>query len=118
MYENSNSQLWLSSGYAAFMNAAGSPFFKAFCDLVLEDGQRDLELTRLMTRVSHRLAYTFQAKGQALAGKKEMPCLLTRMTREVFPFAEPGKASVAQGLSATSLVHNTTNVRERAPSIS
>lgn len=115
MYENSNSQHWLSSGYAAFMNAAGSPFFKAFCDLLLEDGQRDLELTRLMTRVSHRLAYTFQAKGQALAGKKEMPCLLTRMTREVFPFAEPGKAS---GLSATSLVHNTTNMRERAPSIS
>lgn len=107
-----------SSGYAAFMNAAGSPFFKAFCDLLLEDGQRNLELTRLMTRVSHRLAYTFQARGPGLAGKKEMPCLLTRMTREVFPFAEPGKASGASGLSATSLLQDATNTRARTPSIS
>ncbi|CAG05414.1 unnamed protein product [Tetraodon nigroviridis] len=105
-------------GYAAFMNAAGSPFFKAFCDLLLEDGQRDLELTRLLTRVSHRLAYTFQARGPALDGKKEMPWLLTRMTREAFPFAEPGKTSGASGLSATSLVHDATSMRARTPSIS
>lgn len=100
------------------MNATGSPFFKAFCDLLLEDGQRDLELTHLMIRVSHRLAYTFQAKGPALDGKKEMPCLVTRMTREVFPFAKLGKASVASGLSATSLVHDATNIKARKPSIS
>lgn len=96
----------------------GSPFLGEFCNLLLEDGQRDLELTRLMTRVSHRLAYNFQAKGKVLAGKKQMPCLLTRMTREVFPFAEPGKAGVAPGLSATSLVHDAAKMRARAPSIS
>lgn len=107
----------LSSGYAAFNNPMGSPFLGEFCDLLLEDGQRDLELTRLMTRVSYRLAYNFQAKGKVLAGKKQMPCLLTRMTREVFPFAQPGKG-VAPGLSATSLVHDATKMRARAPSIS
>lgn len=69
-----------------------------------------------MTRLSHRVAYTFQAKGAILGGKKEMPCLLTRLTREVFPFAEPGKDGGAAGLSATSLVA-TGNVRTRTPSI-
>ncbi|TWW66170.1 caspase-7-like [Takifugu flavidus] len=105
-------------GYAAFNNPMGSPFLGEFCDLLLEDGQRDLELTRLMTRVSYRLAYNFQAKGKVLGGKKQMPCLLTRMTREAFPFAQPGKAGVAPGLSATSLVHDAANMRARAPSIS
>ncbi|KAK2818546.1 hypothetical protein Q5P01_024107 [Channa striata] len=62
-----------------------------FCSLLEEEGNRNLELTRLLTRLSHRVAYTFQAKGRLLAGKKEMPCLVTRLTREVFPFAESGK---------------------------
>lgn len=98
------------------MHPLGSAFLQAFCDLLQEEGNRNLELTRLMTRLSHRVAYTFQAKGRILGGKKEMPCLLTRLTREVFPFAEPGKVSGAAGLSATSLV--TENVRARTHSIS
>ena len=102
------------------MHPLGSVFLQTFCTLLKEEGHRDLELTRLMTRLSHRVAYTFQAKGRVLGGKKEMPCLLTRLTREVFPFAEPGKeggASAAAGLSATSLVH-ADNARTRTPSIS
>ncbi|XP_044029971.1 caspase-3-like [Siniperca chuatsi] len=101
-------------GYFAFRNALGSVFLQTFCTLLEEEGNRNLELTRLMTRLSHRVAYTFQAKGGALGGKKEMPCLLHRLTREVFPFAEKG--SGAAGLSATSLV-STDNVRTQTPSI-
>lgn len=79
-------------GYAAFMHQlSGSVFLQTFCTLLEEEGNRNLELTRLMTRLAHSVAYTFQAKGRVLGGKKEMPCLLTRLTREVFPFAEPGK---------------------------
>ncbi|KAI3362503.1 hypothetical protein L3Q82_012788 [Scortum barcoo] len=109
-------------GYGAFMHPLGSVFLQTFCTLLKEDGNRNLELTRLMTRLSHRVAYTFQAKGRVLGGKKEMPCLLTRMTREVFPFTEPGKdsataAAAATGLSATSLVCSN-YVRTRTPSIS
>ncbi|KAM9338172.1 caspase-7 [Symphorus nematophorus] len=108
-------------GYGAFMHPLGSVFLQTFCTLLEEDGHRNLELTRLMTRLSHRVAYTFQAKGRVLGGKKEMPCLLTRLTREVFPFAEPGKEGgasvVAAELSATSLVHSDTS-RGRTPSIS
>lgn len=99
------------------MHPLGSVFLQTFCTLLQEEGNRNLELTRLMTRLSHRVAYTFQAKGRVLGGKKEMPCLLTRLTREVFPFAEPGKASGAAGISATSLVHSD-NIRARTPSIS
>uniref|UniRef100_A0A8C9Z291 Caspase family p20 domain-containing protein n=1 Tax=Sander lucioperca TaxID=283035 RepID=A0A8C9Z291_SANLU len=88
----------LSSGYGAFMHPLGS-------------------LTRLMTRLSHRVAYSFQAKGRKYAGKKEMPCLVTRLTREVFPFAEPGKDSGAAGPSATSLL-DTQHESTRNPSIS
>ncbi|XP_045923790.1 caspase-7-like [Micropterus dolomieu] len=104
-------------GYAAFMNPLGSVFIQTFCNLLEDEGNRNLELTRLMTRLSHRVAYTFQAKGRDVGGKKEMPCLLTRLTREVFPFAETGKDSGAQRLSATSLV-GADNVRTRTPSIS
>lgn len=102
-----------SAGYAAFMHPLGSVFLQTFCSLLTEEDNRDLELTRLLTRLAHRVAFTFQAKGRQLAGKKEMPCLLTRLTRDVFPFSEPAKES---GLSATALVQ--TRTRTRTPSIS
>uniref|UniRef100_UPI003AAC7390 caspase-7 n=1 Tax=Centroberyx gerrardi TaxID=166262 RepID=UPI003AAC7390 len=103
-------------GYGAFTHPLGAVFLQTLCTL-LEEDTRNLELTRLLTRLSHRVAYTFQAKGRVLGGKKEMPCFLTRMTREVFPFAEPGKDTGANGLSATSLV-GAENGRTRTPSIS
>ncbi|XP_033502307.1 caspase-3-like [Epinephelus lanceolatus] len=108
-------------GYGAFMHPLGSVFLKTFCSLLKDEDNRNLELTRLMTRLSHSVAYNFQATGGALARKKEMPCLLTRLTREVFPFAEAekgsGAAAAAAGLSATSLVA-TEKVWTRTPSIS
>ncbi|KAM8743298.1 caspase-3-like [Acanthopagrus schlegelii] len=104
-------------GYGAFMHPLGSVFLQTFCTLLQEEGFRNLELTRLLTRLSHRVAYTFQAKGRHLGGMKEMPCLVTRLTREVFPFAEPGKDGGSAGLSATSLVHKD-KTRTRTPSIS
>ncbi|KAM4635527.1 caspase-7 [Polymixia lowei] len=104
-------------GYGAFMHPLGAVFLQTLCALLEEEGGHNLELTRLLTRLSHRVAYTFQAKGRTLRGKKEMPCFLTRLTREVFPFGEPGKDTGAKELSATSLV-GTENRRKRTPSIS
>ncbi|KAF7648646.1 hypothetical protein LDENG_00153710 [Lucifuga dentata] len=110
-----------TAGYGAFMHPCGSVFLQTFCSLLEEKGNRNLELTRLMTRLSHRITYTFQAKGRVLGGKKEMPCLVSRMTREVFPFADPGQkepgAKGSQGLSAMSLL-STENSRTRTLSIS
>uniref|UniRef100_A0A3P8QL20 Caspase family p20 domain-containing protein n=1 Tax=Astatotilapia calliptera TaxID=8154 RepID=A0A3P8QL20_ASTCA len=71
-------------GYGAFMSPLGSVFLQTFCTLLEDEAHQNLELTRLMTRLSHRVAYTFQAKGRELGGKKEMPCFLTRLTREYF----------------------------------
>ncbi|XP_067114589.1 caspase-7 [Osmerus mordax] len=104
-------------GYAAFSHPLGAVFLQTLCDLLEEEGGRGLELTRLTTRLSHRVAFRFQAKGRHLAGKKEMPCLVSRLTRDVFPFAEPGKECEEKGLSTTSLV-STDNIRPRKHSIS
>ncbi|XP_012709237.2 caspase-3 [Fundulus heteroclitus] len=104
-------------GYGAFMNFCGSIFLQTFCSLLEEEGYSGLELTRLMTRLCHRVAYTFEAKGRQYDGKKEMPCLLTRLTRDVFPFADMGKDSNAARISATSLIASG-NVRTRIASLS
>ncbi|XP_007574099.1 caspase-3 [Poecilia latipinna] len=104
-------------GYGAFMNFTGSVFLQTFCSLLEEEGHSNLELTRLMTRLSHRVAYTFESKGRKYGGKKEMPCFLTRLTRDVFPFAEMEKDRKAETISATSLVVSQ-NTRQRIVSLS
>ncbi|XP_054613315.1 caspase-7-like [Dunckerocampus dactyliophorus] len=104
-------------GYVAFMHPTGSVFLQTFCSLLEEEEHRRLELTRLMTRLSHSVAYTFQAKGRQFGVKKEMPCFLTRMTREAFPFAEPRKDGAAAGLSAVTLLGGDV-AKKRTPSIS
>uniref|UniRef100_A0A672I710 Caspase family p20 domain-containing protein n=1 Tax=Salarias fasciatus TaxID=181472 RepID=A0A672I710_SALFA len=91
-----------SPGYGAFMHPLGSVFLQTFCDLLEDAACRNLALTRLMTR---------------LAGKRMMPCFLMRLTRDVFPFAEPGKEGGASGVTARSLVEMD-SVRRRTPSIS
>ncbi|KAJ0012813.1 hypothetical protein NQD34_017147 [Periophthalmus magnuspinnatus] len=107
----------LPLGYAAFTHPCGSVFLQTFCKLLEEDGNRNMELTRLMTRLCHRVAYTFQAKGRDFSGKRQMPCLLSRMTREVYPFAEAGKDTGVLGLSASAMI-STENVSDSMPSIS
>nr|XP_004556181.2 caspase-3-like [Maylandia zebra] len=104
-------------GYGAFMSPLGSVFLQTFCTLLEDEAHQNLELTRLMPRLSHRVAYTFQAKGRELGGKKEMPCFLTRLTREVFLSSESERAGKAEGISATLLV-GTESTRTRTPSIS
>ncbi|XP_058473114.1 caspase-7-like [Solea solea] len=107
-----------TAGHGAFMHPLGSVFLQTFCSLLESEGNRELELLRLLTRLSHRVAYTFQAKGHILGGKKAMPCLVTRLTRDVFPFADPQKKDAeGAGLRATSLVDSDKG-RKRSPSIS
>nr|QWC93457.1 caspase-17 [Oncorhynchus mykiss] len=78
-------------GYGAFMNPLGAVFLQTFCILLEEEGGGALELTRLLTCISHRVAFCFEANGCLLGGGKEMPCFVSRLTRELFPFAEPGR---------------------------
>lgn len=75
-----------SAGYGAFMHPLGSVLIQTLCDLLESDGGPDLEITKLLTRLNYHVAYNFQSRGKKLGGKKQMPCFVTRFTREVFPF--------------------------------
>ncbi|XP_060106453.1 caspase-3-like [Heteronotia binoei] len=83
-----------SPGYAAFINRWESMFLKALLEL-LEGENRQLELTRLMTWINWRVAFNFEAKGKH-SGGKEMPCFVTNMVKEVYPFSSQRRPSSKQ----------------------
>ncbi|KAM9801260.1 caspase-7-like [Neosynchiropus ocellatus] len=101
-------------GYGAYINLEGSVFLQTFCSLLEDQNQRRLELTRLMTRLSHHVAFHFKARGSGVDGKREMPFLLASLTRDSFPFAPVG-GKVEDGSRLMSLV---TTFRTRTRSIS
>ncbi|KFW60837.1 Caspase-3, partial [Pygoscelis adeliae] len=74
-----------SPGYVAFLNISGSMFLQSLLK-VLEGEERHLALNRLMTRVNWEVAFCCQARG-TYEGCKEMPCFVTNLLQEVFPFS-------------------------------
>ncbi|NXX98537.1 CASP7 protein, partial [Centropus bengalensis] len=74
-----------SPGYAAFLNPSGSMFLQALLK-VLEGEERHLDLIRLLTRVNGKVAFHCQARG-IFQGCKQMPCFITNLQEEVFPFS-------------------------------
>ncbi|XP_033028402.1 caspase-3-like [Lacerta agilis] len=80
-----------SPGYASFINRWESMFLKALLELLEGEGCH-FEVARLMTRISCRVALDFEAKGKHRGGK-EMPCFVTKMVREVYPFSQGRQAS-------------------------
>ncbi|XP_062410869.1 caspase-7-like [Sardina pilchardus] len=103
-------------GYSAFMHPLGSVFIQTFCNLLEEDGGHDLEITRLMTRLNYQVAYHFQARGKTLAGKKEMPCFATRLTKEEYPFRDSQRSAeeLSGKLATTTLVEDSSKARKRS----
>ncbi|XP_053575427.1 caspase-7-like [Bombina bombina] len=80
-----------TEGYVAFQNPAGSIFLQTLCDL-LEGEEKNLTLNQILTRLGGLVAYEFQSKGQ-YAGYKEMPCFVTNLTYEMYPFRQGEKPS-------------------------
>ncbi|XP_039624473.1 caspase-7-like isoform X2 [Polypterus senegalus] len=78
-------------GYAAFLNLTGSVFLQTLCDILEEENGCNLEVNQIATQINYRVAYHYQAKGQELTGKKEMPCFVSRLTLPTFPFAKSCK---------------------------
>ncbi|KFP11858.1 Caspase-3, partial [Egretta garzetta] len=74
-----------SPGYVAFLNISGSMFLQALLKF-LEGEERHLALNRLMTRINWEVAFRCQARG-TYEGCKEMPCFVTNLLQEVFPFS-------------------------------
>lgn len=63
---------------------------------VLRGEERHLALNRLMTRINWEVAVRCQARG-TYEGCKEMPCFVTNLLQEVFPFSAPA-AEEADGV--------------------
>uniref|UniRef100_A0A8C5ML46 Caspase-3 n=1 Tax=Leptobrachium leishanense TaxID=445787 RepID=A0A8C5ML46_9ANUR len=80
-----------SEGYVAFQNPAGSVFLQTLCDII-ESEEQDLSLSQIFTLISYDVAYNFQSHG-TYGGYKEMPCLITNLTKEVRPFRRMGNIS-------------------------
>ncbi|XP_072341623.1 caspase-7-like [Scyliorhinus torazame] len=76
-----------SSDHAAFLSPGGSVFLQSLCR-VLDGNGRHLEILRIMTRVNGLVAWNFESRGQRLGGKKQMPCFITKLLREAFPFSD------------------------------
>ncbi|NXX79356.1 CASP3 protein, partial [Urocolius indicus] len=74
-----------SPGYVAFLNLCGSMFLQALLK-VLQGEERHLPLHSLMTRINWEVALCCQARG-AYEGCKEMPCFITNLLQEVWPFS-------------------------------
>lgn len=55
---------------------------------VLEGEKRKLKVTKLMTWINWKVAFLCEAKGTKYMGKKEMPCFVTNMVEEVYPFKQ------------------------------
>ncbi|TRY85470.1 hypothetical protein DNTS_008583 [Danionella cerebrum] len=105
-----------SPGYAAFMHPLGSVLIQTLCELLEKEGGPGLEITTLLTRLNHRVAYTFLSRGKRFGGKKQMPCFATRCTREVFPFVGRRAEDSSFSFTATKLIQEPT--RSRKASIS
>ncbi|XP_032085719.1 caspase-7-like [Thamnophis elegans] len=85
--ENTAVMFSCSPGYVSFSNQLESMFLRALLD-VLEGEKRKLKVTTLMTWINWKVAFFCEAKGRKYKGKKEMPCFVTNMVEEVYPFKE------------------------------
>ncbi|NXX21074.1 CASP3 protein, partial [Podargus strigoides] len=74
-----------SPGYVAFLNILGSMFLQTLLRF-LEGEERHLALHRLLTRVNGEVAFRCRARG-TYEGCKEMPCFVTNLLEDVFPFS-------------------------------
>uniref|UniRef100_A0A8C9SFF0 Caspase-3 n=1 Tax=Scleropages formosus TaxID=113540 RepID=A0A8C9SFF0_SCLFO len=72
-------------GYFSWRNqATGSVYIRGLC-LMLEQ-HSSLEMTRILTRVNQWVALNFESQTghQSSSGKKQMPCVVSRLTKELY----------------------------------
>ncbi|XP_069049167.1 caspase-7-like isoform X2 [Lepisosteus oculatus] len=75
-----------AAGYYSWRNQVrGSIFIRRLCEMLDQHG-RDLDLARILTRVSHWVALRFESDTGAWLshGKKQMPCIISRLTRDLY----------------------------------
>ncbi|XP_078453593.1 caspase-3-like isoform X1 [Lampetra planeri] len=78
-------------GYYSWRNVAtGSWFVQAFCKVLKESANSNLELMQLLTRVNRKVAYDYISfsSDTHFSGKKQIPCIVSMLTKE-FHFPSP-----------------------------
>ncbi|XP_059832928.1 uncharacterized protein LOC132398015 [Hypanus sabinus] len=86
-----------SPDYGSFLRATGSVFLQTLCDL-LQGCQRHWELLKIMTRVNCIVALWFESRGK-YGGKKQMPCFVSKLRHEVYPFSDRPSADPSEDAS-------------------
>nr|KAG5709858.1 hypothetical protein BaRGS_032682 [Batillaria attramentaria] len=74
------------SGFYAWRNMdEGSWFVQAVCKVLRENWKR-MDLLTMMTRVCRMVAFDFESchKQAAMSGKKQVPCITSMLTRDVY----------------------------------
>ncbi|XP_077079830.1 caspase-3b [Siphateles boraxobius] len=75
-------------GYYSWRNVAqGSWFISSLCEMLSRYGKQ-LEIMQIMTRVNHKVALNFESNCNmpGFGGKKQMPCVVSMLTKELhFP---------------------------------
>lgn len=68
-----------SQGYVAFRHVSyGSWFIQSLCEMLKKYGKK-YELMQILTRVNHKVALEYEANG-----KKEMPCIVSKLTKDLY----------------------------------
>ncbi|XP_064601294.1 caspase-7-like [Liolophura sinensis] len=74
-------------GYYSWRNnVRGSWFCQSFCDVISRLGDR-MDLLRLLTRVSRKVAYDFQSVSHSVPeihAKKQIPCVISMLTKDLY----------------------------------
>lgn len=74
------------AGYYSWRNSnAGSWFIQSLC-CVLDDYGTKLEIMQLLTAVNRRVAYYYESNTDdpAFKGKKQVPCIVSMLTKELY----------------------------------
>ena len=74
------------AGHFSWRNSSnGSWFVQTLCDVFLEYGMQ-LEILQILTIVSRRVAYHYEsnANDPAMSGKKQIPCIVSMLTKQLF----------------------------------
>lgn len=74
------------SGYYSWRNTmTGSWFIQSLCEMVAKYG-KELELMQIMTRVNHKVAYSFESTSNMpdFDARKQIPCIVSMLTKEMY----------------------------------
>ena len=77
--------VFVSEYFSFRVPSGGSWFIQVLCKVLQKSGE-EMELIRLLTRVNHKVAHKYEAnaKEKAFCHKKQVPSIVSRLTKEVY----------------------------------